>query len=72
MRNVKRRRSMVTNTHIRGLGRYTFAIPLTRDEHMRIEKVLSIVGKKKQWFARKAIIDTLEGFERQLSQEVKA
>jgi len=51
---------MVTNTHIKGLGRYTFAIPLTRDEHMRLEKVLSQLGKKKQWFARDAVIALLE------------
>jgi len=56
MRNVKRRRSMVTNTHIKGLGRYTFAIPLTREEHMRLEKILSTLGMKKQWFARDAVI----------------
>ena len=60
MKNVKWRRSMVTNTHIKGLGRYTFAIPLTRHEHMTLERVLSELGQKKQWFARNAIITKME------------
>lgn len=57
----------MTNTHIKGVKRYSAAIPLTEEENARLHKILSRTGVKKQHFIREAVMKAVVADEDDLS-----